>query len=141
MSSTVDVHHHILPDFLLQETNDAHSQVDGIAPPPWDVDLMLSYMDEAGIDVAETSISTPGGQVGDDSRARSLARRCNEPSAELMQAHPKRLGGLAALALPDVDGSLTELTYALDEFRLDGVALFSNANGVCLGDARFDPVP
>jgi hypothetical protein len=31
-------------------------------------------MDEAGIDVAVTSISTPGALVGDDPRARSLAR-------------------------------------------------------------------
>jgi predicted TIM-barrel fold metal-dependent hydrolase len=57
-----------------------------------------------------------------------------------MQAHPNRLGGFAALPLPDVDGALNELTYALDTLKLDGVVLFSNANGVCLGDARFEPV-
>jgi 6-methylsalicylate decarboxylase len=102
---------------------------------------MLSYMDEAGIDVAVTSISTPRVHVGDDSLARSLARRCNELSAELMHAHPKRLGGIAAQALPDVDGSLTELSYALNELRLDGAVLFSSASGVYLGDARSDPVP
>ena len=140
MSFTVDVHHHILPDFFWRETNDAHNPVGGIAPPPWDADLMLSYMDEAGIDVAVTSISTPGVHVGDDARARSLARRCNELSAKLIQAHPNRLGGFAALPLPDVDGALKELAYALDELKLDGVVLFSNANGVYLGDARFEPV-
>jgi aminocarboxymuconate-semialdehyde decarboxylase len=102
--------------------------------------MMLSYMDEAGIDVAVTSISTPGVHVGDDARARSLARRCNELSAKLIQAHPTRLGGFAALPLPDVDGALAELTYALDVLKLDGVVLFSNANGVYLGDARFEPV-
>ena len=56
---TVDVHHHMLPDFFFRETNEASNPVGGIAPPPWDADLMLSYMDEAGIDVAVTSISTP----------------------------------------------------------------------------------
>jgi aminocarboxymuconate-semialdehyde decarboxylase len=140
MSFTVDVHHHILPDFFFSETNDAHNPVGGIAPPPWDAGLMISYMDEAGIDVAVTSISTPGVHVGDDKRARSLARRCNELSAKLMHAHPNRLGGFAALPLPDVDGALNELTYALDTLKLDGVVLFSNANGVYLGDARFEPV-
>ena len=88
MSFTVDFHHHILPDFFFRETNDAHNPVGGIAPPRWDADLMLSFMDEAGIDVAVTSISTPGVHVGDDARARSLARRCNELSAKLVQAHP-----------------------------------------------------
>src|SRR5260221_2280436 len=140
MSFVIDIHHHILPDFFWRETNDADNPVGGIAPPPWDVDLMLSFMDEARIDVAVTSISTPGVHVGDDARARSLARRCNELSAKLMQAHPTRLGGFAALPLPDVDGALAELAYALDELKLDGVVLFSDANGVYLGDARFEPV-
>jgi 6-methylsalicylate decarboxylase len=140
MTRTIDVHHHILPDFFWRETNDAHSPVGGIAPPPWDADLMLSLMDEAGIDVAVTSISTPGVHVGDDARARALARRCNELSAKLAQTYPNRLGGFAALPLPDVDGALEELTYALDTLKLDGVVLFSNANGVYLGDARFEPV-
>jgi aminocarboxymuconate-semialdehyde decarboxylase len=140
MTRTVDVHHHILPDFFWRETNDAHNPVGGIAPPPWDADLMLSFMDEAGIDIAVTSISTPGVHMGDDARARSLARRCNELSAKLVQAHPNRLGGFAALPLPDVNGALEELAYALDKLKLDGVVLFSNANGVYLGDGRFEPV-
>ena len=140
MTRTIDVHHHILPDFFFRETNDAHNPVGGIAPPPSDAGLMLSYMEEAGIDVAITSISTPGVHVGYDARARSLARRCNDRSAELMRAQPKRLGGFAALPLPDVDGALEELDYALDVLSLDGVVLFSNSNGVYLGDARFEPV-
>jgi predicted TIM-barrel fold metal-dependent hydrolase len=140
MTFTIDVHHHILPDVFWRETNEADNPVGGIAPPPWDAGLMLSFMDEAGIDVAVTSISAPGVHVGDNARARSLARRCNELSAELVQAHPGRLGGFAALPLPDVDGALGELTYALDELKLDGVILFSNSHGVYLGDARFEPV-
>jgi 6-methylsalicylate decarboxylase len=140
MTRVIDVHHHILPDFFWRETNDAAHPVGGIAPPPWDADLMLSFMDEAGIDVAITSISTPGVHTGDDARARSLARRCNELSAQLIEAHPGRLGGFAAVPLPDVDGALAELAYALDVLKLDGVVLFSNANGVYLGDASFEPV-
>src|SRR6201996_9234088 len=132
MTRTIDVHHHILPDFFFSETNDAHKPVDGIAPPPWNASLMLSFMDEAGIDVAITSISTPGVHVGDDGRARALARRCNDLSAGLIATHPTRLGGFAALPLPDVDGALAELAHALDQHKLDGVVLFSNANGVYL---------
>jgi 6-methylsalicylate decarboxylase len=130
MSFTVDVHYHILPDFFWRETNDAHDPVGGITPPPWDAHLMLSFTDEGGIDAAMTSIPTPGVHVGDDARARSLARRCNELSA----------GGFAALPLPDVDGALAELAFALDALKLDGVVLFSNSNGGHLGDPRFEPV-
>jgi 6-methylsalicylate decarboxylase len=39
-----------------------------------------------------------------------------------------------------VDGALNELVYALDVLKLDGVVVFSNSNGVYLGDERFEPV-
>jgi predicted TIM-barrel fold metal-dependent hydrolase len=140
MSFTIDVHHHILPDFFWSATNDAHGPVGGFAPPPWSKGAMLSYMDDAGIDVAITSISTPGVHMGDDNAARHLARRVNELSAALIQERPDRLGGFLALPLPDVDGALRELEYGLDALKLDGVVLFSNTRGVYLGDDRFRPL-
>src|SRR5258707_4082825 len=140
MSFTIDVHHHILPDIFWRATNDAHSPVGGILPAPWSKESTLCYMDDAGIDVAITSISTPGVHMGDDSAARDLARRVNELSAELIQERPDRFGGFAALPLPDVDGALRALEYGLDVLKLDGVVLFSNARGIYLGDTRFSPV-
>jgi 6-methylsalicylate decarboxylase len=137
---TIDVHHHILPDFFWRETNESDNPVGGIKPPAWSKELMLSFMDEAGIDIAITSISTPGVHVGDDRRARSLARRVNEFAAKLIQEHPNRLGAFACLPLPDVDGALEELRYALDELNLDGALVFSNARGIYLGDERFVPL-
>ena len=112
----------------------------GIAPPPWSRASALSFLDDAGIDVAVTSISTPGVHTGDDTAARVLARRCNELAAEMTRDRPDRFGGFACLPLPDVDGALGELAYALDDLRLDGVVLFSNARGVYLGDRRFTPL-
>jgi 6-methylsalicylate decarboxylase len=97
-------------------------------------------MDDAGIDVAITSISTPDVHMGDDAAARDLARCVNELTAELVQKRPDRFGGFAALPLPDVGGALRALEHGLDVLKLDGVVLFSNAGGVYLGDARFKPL-
>jgi predicted TIM-barrel fold metal-dependent hydrolase len=140
MTFTVDMHHHVLPDFFWAATNERDAPVGGIAPPPWSRSSALSFLDDAGIDVAITSISTPGVHMGDDAAARALARRCNELSADLIRERPDRFGGFACLPLPDVDGALTELAYALDVLHLDGVVLFSNARGSYLGATRFDPL-
>ncbi len=140
MTFTVDIHHHMLPDFFWQATNEGDHPVGGIAPPPWSPASALSFLDDAGIDVAVTSISTPGAHTGDDAAARILARRCNELAAELVRGRPDRFGGFACLPLPDVEGALAELAYALDDLSLDGVVLFSNARGAYLGDPHFRPL-
>src|SRR5271170_1668864 len=138
MMFTIDVHHHIRPDVFWRATNDAHSPVGGILPAPWSKESTLSYMDDAGTDVAITSISTPGVHMGDDAAARDLAKQVNEISAKLIHDRPDRFGGFAAVPLPDVDGALRALEYGLDVLKLDGVVLFSNARGIYLGDKRFD---
>ena len=59
-SLTIDTHHHILPDFFWRETNDAHAPVGGLAPMESSKEEMISFVDDAGIDVAVMSVSTPG---------------------------------------------------------------------------------
>lgn len=140
MLVTIDTHHHILPDFFWQETENAHAPVGGLAPLRWSKEATISFMNDAGIDVAVVSLSTPGVHTGNSSKARVLARRCNEFSAELVRARPDRFGGFACLPLPDIDASLEELSYALDVLRLDGFVLFTNSNGVYLGDPTLEPV-
>jgi 6-methylsalicylate decarboxylase len=137
---TVEIHHHMLPDFFWQATNEGRTPVGGITPPLWSRASTLSFLDDAGIDVAITSISTHGVHTGDDTAARALARRCNELAAELIRDRPDWFGGFACLPLPDLDGALAELAYALDDLRLDGVVLFSNARGIYLGDPSFTPL-
>src|SRR5580658_9913638 len=112
MSLTIDVHHHILPNFFWQATNDSAAPVGGLLPPPWTKEGALAFLDDAQIDVAISSISAPGVHLGSDSAARKLARECNEYSADLQRAYPHRFGTFACLPLPDIDGALTEIAYA-----------------------------
>jgi 6-methylsalicylate decarboxylase len=140
MSSTVDLHHHIIPDFYWEASNEDGNAAGGITPPRWSLDGAIAYLDEARIEVAVPSISTPGVHFGDDAAARTLARRVNEYLADIKRQRPDRFGGFAALPLPDVDGSLEQIEYALDVLELDGVSLMTNAGGSYLGDSRFDPI-
>jgi predicted TIM-barrel fold metal-dependent hydrolase len=137
---TIDTHHHMLPEFFWRETNDSHAPVGGLAPLQWSKEAMISFMDDAEIDVAVMSVSTPGVHVGDSEKARLLARRCNEFAAELVNTRPDRFAGFACIPLPEVDASLEELAYALDVLRLDGVVVFTNSAGVYLGEASLEPV-
>jgi 6-methylsalicylate decarboxylase len=140
MSRTIDLHHHVIPDFYWQASNEDGNAAGGINPPRWSLEGAIAYLDEAGIDLAVPSISTPGVHFGDDGAARTLARRVNEYLADIKRDRPDRFGGFAALALPDIDGSLEQLAYALDVLDLDGVSLMTNAGGSYLGDKRFDPI-
>jgi 6-methylsalicylate decarboxylase len=130
----------MLPEFFWRETDNAEAPVGGLAPLRWSKEATISFMDDAGIDVAVVSLSTPGVHTGDNAKARDLARRCNEFMAELVYARPDRFASFACLPLPDIDASLTELSFAFDVLKLDGVVLFTNANGVYLGDAVLEPV-
>jgi 6-methylsalicylate decarboxylase len=140
MALTVDIHQHIIPDFYWQASNEDGNAAGGITPPRWSLDGAIAYLDEAGIDVAVPSISTPGVHFGDDAAARTLGRQVNEYFAEIRRQRPDRFGGFASLPLPDVEGSLVELEYALDVLELDGVSLMSNAGGRYLGDGHFDEI-
>jgi 6-methylsalicylate decarboxylase len=140
MTLTVDLHHHVVPDFYWRASNEDGNAAGGITPPRWSLDHAIAYLDEARIDVAVPSISTPGVHFGDDAAARLLARRVNEYLAEIKRDRPDRFGAFAALPLPDVEGTLEQIAYAFDVLELDGVSMLTNAGGSYLGDGRFDDI-
>jgi aminocarboxymuconate-semialdehyde decarboxylase len=140
MSLVVDLHHHVIPDFYWEASNESGEAAGGITPPRWSLDGAIAYLDEAGIDAAVASISTPGVHFGDDGAARDLALRVNEYLADIKRVRPDRFAAFGVLPLPDIEGSLGHIAHALDVLELDGVSLFSNADGSYLGDSRFDPI-
>ena len=72
-SLTIDTHHHILPDFFWQATENATAPVGGLAPLQWSREASLSFMDDAGIDVAVVSLSTPGVHTGDSAKSEGFS--------------------------------------------------------------------
>lgn len=97
-------------------------------------------MDSNSIQTGIVSVPTPGAWLGNDQEARRIARDVNEFTAETVTSDPDRFGFFATLTLPDVEGSLLELKYALDELHADGVVNLANSDGKYLGDPAFTPL-
>jgi len=115
---TIDTHHYILPDFFWQATENADAPVGGLAPLQWSTEASISFMDDAGIDIAVVSLSTPRVHTGDSARARALARRCWDAQPEAltrkrrtMFARPsKRSGARASSKRPSSPSEIARTT-------------------------------
>jgi predicted TIM-barrel fold metal-dependent hydrolase len=139
----IDVHHHILPPPYMLRARErilAISDRDHSALLNWTPARAIEEMDKNGISTAITSLGLPGVWFGGAKAARSLARACNEYSAQMVRDHPGRFGLFAALPLPDREGSLREIAYAMDELKADGVGLVSSYDSKWPGDPTFAPV-
>jgi predicted TIM-barrel fold metal-dependent hydrolase len=140
MHLTIDTHHHMLPEFFFEATNEKANPVGGLKPQPWSPESSLAFMDEAEIDIAVTSISTPGIELPDRAASWELARKCNDFAASLVSKFPRRFGALGSIPMPNIDDAIEACIYALDVLKLDGLVLFTNSKGIYLGDKRMKPL-
>lgn len=123
----IDVHHHLLPAAWIAE---AHDHKPGRGWPAhitsWTPQRSIENMDRYGIATALTSIGLPGVWWGDVEAARRLARFCNEYAAQMARDYPGRFGFFATLPMPDIDGSLAEIAYALDVLGAAGIGFLTS---------------
>jgi 6-methylsalicylate decarboxylase len=134
-AARIDVHHHYVPKVHA----DALTKHGG-RPPKWSLQASLDDMAKAGVTKSVLSLVPPGVWFGDVAADRALARACNEAGAQLRNDNPGRFGLFAAIPLPDADGSLREIEYALDVLKADGIGLYTSYGDKYLGDAAFMPV-
>jgi hypothetical protein len=139
-SYRIDVHHHFFPQFLLDAWQKA-----GVRNLPvvqsWKLEASLDQMDRGG--VATAILSLPNGLNLPDlgaEPARHLARLINEYVGETMKDHPGRFGLFAFVPMPDIDGTLKEIEYALDTLKADGIGLNTSYGDRWLGHPDFRPV-
>ena len=134
----IDVHHHLSPPGYIAELGPNQR----LTPQTlaWTPQKAIEQMDQGGVDLAITSITTPGLWFGLHSAARRLARLCNDYAAKIRTDHPGRFGLFVNLPIPDVDGSLAEIEYGMDQLKADGVCLFTSYGDKWIGDPAFDRV-
>jgi predicted TIM-barrel fold metal-dependent hydrolase len=133
----IDVHHHMLPPFYM----DLRRAVPDVGKmPTWSPAKSLDDMDKNGVTTAMLSLAVSGVTFDAGEAGRGLARKSNDFGAQLVKDHPASFGLFAALPLPDPQGSLIELEYALDTLHADGIALLSSYGDKWLGDPAYVPV-
>jgi predicted TIM-barrel fold metal-dependent hydrolase len=134
----IDTHHHLSsPGFIAEISGRRTGQVPLMQ---WSVQKSLDDMDKGGVATSILSISEPGVFFGNFDSARALARECNEFGAKTISDYKGRFGQFAIVPLPDIEGSLKEIAYALDTLKADGICMMTDYQGKFLGDPVFTPV-
>ena len=134
----IDVHHHFSsPGFIAAITERKTGQVPLMRLT---AQQSIDDMDKGGVATSILSISEPSVFFGDTAAARALARETNDFAARLMAEYPGRFGLFGTIPLPDVDGALREIEYALDSLKADGICMMTDYEGKFLGDPTFTPV-
>ncbi len=139
----VDIHSHaILPAYIrgMEALDIDPVAEEGYPLPKWSKEAHLQFMADAGIDYSILSLPTPHIYRGNAVQSRKVARAINEEMARLAEEYPDKFGFVATLPFPDVEGSLEEIRYAMEELGALGVKVASNSNGVYLGDPCLEEV-
>jgi len=100
----------------------------------------LDAMNEAGIDVAVLSLTTPGVQNLDAEVAVDLARSCNDHLAAAVHTTPERFQGFATLPTPSPDRAAKELGRCIRELGLHGAMLHGRTRDRNLSEQEFWPI-
>ncbi len=99
----------------------------------------LPDMDAHGIDIQVLSLSVPGIQADTDPAvAVDNARFANDYLANVVDRHPQRFRGFAALPLQDPDAAVVELERCVRDLDFVGAFVNDHTHGVYLDDPRYE---
>jgi 6-methylsalicylate decarboxylase len=137
----IDIHHHMMPPAWVAAERERMSRVAPNFPWifEWTPEKSIEDMDRNGLDCAVLSISTVNADLPANV-VRELVRGYNDYGARLTSDHSTRFGYFATIPLPDVDASLTEIEYAFNALKVDGIRVTTSYKDRWLGDPAFTPV-
>ncbi len=135
MPYRIDVHHHFVP-----QVYEVAMRANQIRSVKWSLSGSLEEMEKSGIATSLISPPPPGITFGDIAFRKKLAREVNEAGAKIVQDRPLRFRLLATLPFANIEDSLTEISYAFDVLKADGISLMTSYNGKYLGDPSQWPI-
>jgi predicted TIM-barrel fold metal-dependent hydrolase len=143
-TGTIDVHHHFFPPALQEATFRMLAGLFGEIPvriKEWSPARAVEALDQNGAARAVISASArPGRPDTKVEEGRAQARASNEFGARMVQDYPRRFAQFGFLPMPDVEGSLHEIEYALDVLKAAGVGMMTSYENRWQGHPDFAPV-
>jgi len=159
--TAIDIHHHCVPSSLLEEakrhgrslgvelseTKDGEKALSFAGAPQFvlhpnlpAVEARLAMMQESKLAIAalESHTATLGYQLTGE-QGESWCRLYNEGIKELINKHPDRFVGIAAVPLQDAARAAKILEHAIRDLKLQGGYIGSNVNGQYYNRQDFDP--
>ncbi|MGW7069427.1 amidohydrolase family protein [Streptomyces sp. NPDC054855] len=101
----------------------------------------LADMDANGVTMQVLSLTPPGVQMQPDAAiAVRDAQVANDALAAVIDTHPTRFGGLAALPLQDPQAAVREARRAIRDLKMAGFLVNGHTNGHYLDEPQFRPV-
>ena len=111
-----------------------------LMPGMFDYERRLRAMDEAGVDLAIVTLTSPNVFWGSARQSLEAARVVNDDMAAQSHRFPERIRFMCSLPWQHPKLALAELKRACDELGAVGVMLLANVDGESLTHRRFSPV-
>jgi len=134
------------PDYEVKESLDSPETLfyrgasfGPLEPPHFDFDLRIRNMDDARVDIAVITMSTPSAFWGDEAVSTQAARIANDDFSAEQARHPDRIRWMATLPWEYPEAAVAELDRACGMGAV-GVLVLGNINGRHLTDPLFVPV-
>lgn len=108
----------------------------------YDLDDRFRVLDRFG-DIKEVlSIAAPGiGEIAGPEKAAELIKIANDGLAALIEKYNDRfVGGIASLALNNLDATMEEIDRSINQLNLSGIEMHTPANGKPLDAPEFMPI-
>jgi len=111
-----------------------------LMPGMFDYELRIRAMDQARVDLAIVTLTSPNVYWGSARTSLQAAKTMNDDMAAQQRRHPERIRFMCSLPWQHAKLALAELKRACDELGAVGVMVLANIDGASLTERRFAPV-
>ena len=111
-----------------------------LMPGMFDYELRIRAMDEARVDIAIVTLTSPNVYWGSPKVSLQAAQVVNDDMAAQQKRFPDRIRFMCSLPWQHAKLAVVELRRALDELGAVGVMVLANIDGASLTDRKFAPI-